>query len=146
MITSASLSFQDFYITKLPTLKMIKATIHATAVWKHTVSIAWCQPPISLLIVANVATQGIYKRQNAKNAKADNGVKICVSIVVKEAPSDAPVKTAMVLTTASFADKPVISAVAALQSPKPRGSNTGETAMPKEARMLSSLLETRLSP
>ena len=47
-----------------------------------------------------------------------------------------PVRTASVLTTASLAVKPVISAVETRQSLKPRGMNIGAIKRPMSASML----------
>ena len=79
-------------------------------------------------------------------AKAEIGVKISPSINSREAVPEAPANTAIVLTTASLAVKPVIRAVAARQSPKPKGAKRGAAALPIRASMLSSLLETMLKP
>ena len=46
----------------------------------------------------------------------------------------------MVLTTASFAEKPVMRAVEARQSVKPSGANTGASACPATASRLSPAL------
>ena len=54
--------------------------------------------------------------------------------------------TVNVLTTASFADRPVIRAAAARQSPKPRGANIGEASFPAAAKRLWSGLAAGASP
>ena len=53
-----------------------------------------------------------------------------------------PVRTAKVLTTASFALNPVSNAVEARQSPKPSGAKMGAIQRPIPANMLSSPAET----
>lgn len=55
-----------------------------------------------------------------------------------------PVSTAMVLTTASFAEKPVMSAVEARQSVKPSGANMGAMTLPMPASILAELSATTL--
>ena len=89
------------------------------------------------------ATQGVYNTVNAKNEHAASGEKI----PPRAAGSPAmlvPVSTAKVLTTASLAVNPVIRAVEALQSPKPRGAKTGEINRPIWASILSALSATTL--
>ena len=56
-----------------------------------------------------------------------------------------PTSTDSVLITASFAENPVISAVAALQSVKPNGLNIGETSCPINASILIELSVTTFS-
>lgn len=98
---------------------------------------------ISFLIAVIAAIHGVYNNVKIKKLAADSGVKIAfneldnVDIVV-------PVKTLIVLITASFAEKPVISEVAILQSPKPSGLNIGDINLPTIASILSELLVTRL--
>ena len=95
--------------------------------------------PISRRAAAKVAMQGTYKSTNIKKEYALKGVKICIKAWLNWASFAAPIKTVKVLTTASLAVKPVISAVAARQSPKPKGANKGAIKAPKEARILWSV-------
>lgn len=71
-----------------------------------------------------------------------NGEKSCVSIADMEPSPTVQDNTAKVLTTASFAESPAITAAAARQSPKPSGANTGSVNFPAEASRLSLLSET----
>ena len=80
--------------------------------------------------------------------------KLCAETVVKHGESReharsvarlVPVSTAMVLTTASLAVKPVMRAVEARQSEKPRGAKTGATTRPRPASILAEESATTLS-
>ena len=62
---------------------------------------------------------------NARKLKALSGVKIWVSIALSCASLEAPVRMVRVLTTDSLAVNPVIKAVEARQSLKPRGVKSG---------------------
>ncbi len=78
---------------------------------------------------------------NTKKLIAEVGVNSPPNAVprfVIEVPSSTP----SVLTTASFAVKPVINAVGTRQSGKPSGANTGDNACPIIARRLSALSVT----
>ena len=85
--------------------------------------------------------QGVYNNVNTKKQNADKGV----NNVCNVPPSSvmlAPVKTANVLMTASFALNPVMSAVEIRQSVNPRGVNTTPIPCPTEASILSALSAT----
>ena len=56
-----------------------------------------------------------------------------------------PVSTARVLTTASLAEKPVMSAVDTRQFPKPRGAKRGASRPPRAASRLPAESVTTLS-
>lgn len=68
--------------------------------------------------------------------KAVKGENIFTRAALKATLPEEPVRTAKVLTTASFADSPVTKAVDARQSERPRGAKTGDINLPKEAKML----------
>ncbi len=69
--------------------------------------------------------QGIYSRVKHRKENAVSGVKICPREERSAPGSPALVRTAKVLSTASFAVRPVMSAVDARQSPKPSGEKIG---------------------
>lgn len=113
------------------------------------------------------AAHGAYRRKKTKNEKADRGVNICSSIsgrlvlmavlvgraawlnrekAAKLPPLPPSARTTNVLTTASFADNPVISAAAARQSPKPKGAKTGAMNLPAAASRLFSGLSAGANP
>lgn len=75
-----------------------------------------------------------------RKTKAENGVKN--ELIASALP---PRSTVRVLTTLSFAVKPVISAVDILQSSKPSGRNSGLITEPRIARMLSDESDTGFS-
>ena len=103
--------------------------IQATPVLK-TATVPACHPlPISRLTALIAATQGVYSRVNTRNAAAANGVNRPESAWGRVAIL-VPVSTARVLTTASLAVNPVISAVEIRQSLKPKGMNTGAIKRP----------------
>ena len=87
-------------------------------------------------MVATAATQGVYSRVNTRKLTADTGVKIFPRVSLK-LDMEEPVRTPSVLTTASFAVKPPISAVAARQSPNPNGIKRGAISFPIMASRLS---------
>ena len=64
---------------------------------------------------------------------------------VFSASTPVPVRMPSVLTTASFAVKPVMSAVEMRQSSKPSGRNSGERKRPMAASRLSALFVTKFS-
>ena len=120
----------------LPPWYTKNAAIQATAVWY---SIANAAPRLELSsrrVAARAATHGMYKSVKVKNAKAVSGVnKAC-----KTAGSPPEFKsTESVLITASFAERPVKSAVDARQSPKPKGTKMGAMNVPIDASMLLEL-------
>ena len=82
---------------------------------------------------------------NARKLKALSGVKIWVSMALSCASLEAPVRMVRVLTTDSLAVNPVIKAVEARQSLKPRGVKSGAMIEPTEAKMLLALSLTMLS-
>ena len=97
--------------------------------------------PSSRLTTATAAAQGVYSSVNTKKLNALNGE----NNVCRVSPSSvalAPVSTANVLITASFAMKPVINPVETRQSEKPMGVNITLTACPIAASMLSALSAT----
>ena len=110
--------------------------------------------PEVFAIAATDAAQGAYSRQKTRKENADSGVKICASIIGRVRPfipellpAQTPsARTVNVLTTASLADRPVINAAAARQSPKPRGAKIGEASFPASAKRLSSGLAAGVSP
>ena len=89
------------------------------------------------------ATQGEYSSVNVKKLNAASGEKMAPSASPR-VETVVPVSTAMVLTTASFAEKPVMSAVEARQSAKPSGANTGAMTLPMPASILAELSATTL--
>ena len=103
---------------------------------KSTISSAARAPPCSLRTVAMAATHGVYSSTNAKNAMAVTGV----NNMVRSTPS--PMTCVNVDTTLSFAMKPVMRAVAARQSPKPSGANSGAISPPMPASRLASTSST----
>ena len=89
--------------------------------------------PVSLLRADKEATHGGYKRMNIRKLIADKGDgKTDVS------PPVFPVKTNKVATTDSFDKKPEIIAAVACHDGKPQKKNSGETAFPIAASILSS--------
>ena len=93
---------------------------------------------ISRRIEATAATQGVYNNVKVKKLAAES--------VVKIDSKGAPFKrTPKVLTTASFAMKPVINEVETRQSPNPSGRNTGAIHCPIPAKRLFALSETIFS-
>ena len=107
--------------------------------------------PEVFAIAAMDAAHGAYSRQNTRKENAERGVKICASIIGRLMPvlppTDTPSAiTVSVLTTASLADRPVIRAAAACQSPNPRGVNIGAASFPAAAKRLSSGLAAGASP
>lgn len=82
-------------------------------------------------MAAKAAMQGMYSKVKVKKAKALRGVNIANKAWESSISETAPVKTVKVLTTASLAVNPVIRAVDALQSLKPKGMNMGATMEPK---------------
>lgn len=91
------------------------------------------------MTVAIAATHGVYNKENTINTNAvrfvNNNGKFSVS----------PIRTVNVLTTLSFAIKPVINAVDILQSLMPKGLNIGTMKFPRVARMLSAESVTRFN-
>ena len=88
--------------------------------------------PSSFFTVAIAATQGVYNRENTKNTNAVNFVNKVGSKSVSP-----PIKTVNVLTTLSFAIKPVKNAVEILQSQIPSGLKIGTIKFPSIASKLS---------
>ena len=119
------------------------AASHATAIWKITINHAAFEPS-SLLTVAIAATHGVYNRVKIKKTKAVCGVKMLPRAALSP-DVVVPIKTAVVDTTASFAENPAIKAVVICQFPKPRGAKTGASIRPMAASMLSPLSATTLN-
>lgn len=103
----------------IPTQRTRSAIIHAIAHCINTVTAAERTLPSSRFTVAIAATHGVYSSVNTRNTIAVNGVK---SVCICE--TSPPSRRVRVETTLSFAVRPVMSAVDALQSPKPSGANT----------------------
>ena len=116
------------------------AIIHAIAHCINTVTAAERTLPSSRFTVAIAATHGVYSRVNTRNTIAVNGVK---SVCICE--TSPPSNRVRVETTLSFAVRPVMSAVDALQSPKPSGANIGANRLPSIASKLFSALSATLS-
>lgn len=125
-----------------PTLYTAKETAQAAAHCIITIVTADFVPS-SRFTAAIAATQGVYKSVNARKLAAERGEKIPESTEPRSETFE-PVSTASVDTTASLAVKPVIRAVAARQSPKPRGLNMGAITIPSIASRLSELSEATL--
>ena len=88
------------------------------------------RPLSSRLMVAIAATQGVYNKQKTSKVNAVRGVSQDVIAAVD------PKSTLSVLTTLSFAIKPLISAVVIFQSPKPKGAKIGDIQPASIANML----------
>ena len=97
--------------------------------------------PASRRTVAMAATHGVYSNTNTKNDSAVIGVKNAAT-----PDTSPPVSWVSVETTFSLAMKPVMIAVLARQSPKPRGAKIGATAPASRASRLCSGESTRLRP
>ena len=124
----------------IPTQRTRSAIIHAIAHCINTVNAAERTLPSSRFTVAIAATHGVYSRVNTRNTIAVNGVK---SVCICE--TSPPSRRVRVETTLSFAVRPVIRAVEALQSPKPSGANIGANRLPSIASKLFSALSATLS-
>ena len=98
---------------------------------------------ISRRTAAMAATQGVYSSVNVRKLNAVRGVKNADNAGPRSAML-VPVRTASVLTTASLAVKPVISAVDTRQSLKPSGANSGAIRRPSAASRLWALSDTTL--
>ena len=86
----------------------------------------------SFLMVASVATQGMYSRQNTIRHTAFSGPKpiaVRASVNASE-PCAAPSSTAQLETTTSLAEMPAISATTICQKPSPITANAGERNLP----------------
>lgn len=124
----------------VPTVYTKNAASHAVTHCINT--IAKADLPFSSRFTAAIAAmQGVYKSVNARKLAAVTGVNTPESTVPSSDTLE-PVSTANVDTTDSFAEKPVISAVTALQSPKPRGLKIGAITIPSIAKRLSELFST----
>ena len=77
-------------------------------------------------MVATAATQGVYSKVNIRKLSAERAENVPESAAPRSAVL-VFISTAIVLTTASLAEKPEISEVVTLQSAKPSGLNMGET-------------------
>ena len=85
--------------------------------------------------------QGVYNKVKTRKLIAESGVNNPVNAVPKVS-IEVPVRTPKVLTTASFAEKPVMSAVGIRQSSKPSGAKMGASQCPIMASRLSALSAT----
>ena len=94
--------------------------------------------PLSRRIAVNVATHGVYKRTNTIKANADAGEINEVKTALRGTAAEA-YKTPNVEITASLAIKPVISATAICQKPKPIGEKIGAINLPILLKMLASV-------
>lgn len=112
--------------------------------WNSTTLSVFAVERSSRRMDATAATQGVYNSVKVRKLRAEAGVKRAVSAPASSA-EPVPNSTPRVLTTASFAVKPVISAVATRQSLKPRGRNTGASHRPIWASRLSASSATGLS-
>lgn len=83
----------------------------------------------SCLIALTAATHGVYNSVKIKKLYAASGENTVGKVVANELV-EVDNKTAKVLTTASFAVKPEINAVATLQSLNPIGANNGAMLLP----------------
>ena len=133
-----------FYINKQPIWYTRHAHTHATVHCMTTTPKALVRECSSFLIVAIAATHGVYSRVKIRKLTAARGVKSPVSTLPSSAVP-APVSTLRVLTTASFAVKPLISAVLTRQSEKPRGTKMGAIHRPIMASRLSPWSVTTLN-
>ena len=115
---------------KTPTIFTKNAAIQAITHCPITTPAAHF-PPSSRFTEAIAATQGVYKRQKVRRHTAASGESTSTSAAVLPNNMD------NVETTLSFAMKPVTRAVENLQSPKPRGPNTGAINPASTARILS---------
>ena len=102
--------------------------------------------PVSFLMAASVAAQGVYRRQNIMNEIADSGVNIWLITPLTELTPGAEAMTDSVLTVASLAVSPAMTEAAAPGLPKPSGANTGAMMLPRRHRMLSSKSEVMCRP
>ena len=96
--------------------------------------------PSSCLTAAMAATHGVYNNEKTKKTNAVNELNKFPIVSVEP-----PKSTVRVLTTLSFAVKPVIKAVETLQSPNPSGLKIGAITPPKIANKLSDEFATGLS-
>ena len=119
----------------IPIQRTRNATTQAMAHCSTATTSAARTLPISRRTAAIAATQGVYSRVNTRNTKAVKGVNRLLRFWGRVAMVE-PVSTARLLTTASLAVKPVTSAVATRQSPKPRGANSGASSPPSMASRL----------
>ena len=137
MKSSYNIKFSNCFIfyakpKSIPTIRTKNDTSQAIQHCIITIPIAAFLEPNSLFIQAIAATQGVYNSVKIKNTNAVKGVNN-----VDSAEVFPPNKTVNVLTTLSFAVKPVINAVDILQSPKPRGVNKGDINPPIDANKLN---------
>ena len=117
----------------------MNATTQAIEHCKSTTKNAYALPS-SRCTVAIAATHGVYNSENTRNTNALSFVNNTGSLLTSP-----PSKTVSVLTTLSFAIKPVINAVDTRQSLIPRGLNTGTRRLPSIASRLSEESATRFS-
>lgn len=112
------------------------AVSHATQHWLTTTPMVLTVLPSSRFIVDIAATHGVYKSANVKKLSAERMVN---SPAIAPARASVPTlsRTPRVLTTASFAMRPVTRLVTTRQSAKPSGANTGAIHIPM---MLSRLV------
>ena len=111
------------------------AIAHAAAHCVNTAAAAYKPLPSSFFIAVTAAMQGVYNREKSKKLMAETMLK-CWDMPSGSCKALTPKSTLMVLTTASLAEKPAISEVTIRQSPKPKGTKSGVSNLPKRASML----------
>lgn len=111
--------------------------------WKNAAKSIKAVELASFLIVASVAAQGVYKRQNTIKQKALKEVKPIAFKASENSIMPAldeelttPKSTAQLETTTSFAEIPAINARVICQNPKPTGAKRGAKILPRLAPKL----------
>ena len=116
------------------------AASHATQHWLTTTQTVFTVLLSSCFIVEIAATQGVYKSAKVRKLSAERMVnKPVIAPVRASVPTF--IRTPRVLTTASFAMRPVTRLVTTRQSANPRGANTGAIHIPMMPRRLVVLSE-----
>ena len=117
-----SLLPQTPYITSSAARYATKLTSHATATWNAAAPSIHRQLPVSFLMVARVAAQGIYSSEKVINARALAGPKPMplrmadrLAMPAAEFTLFTLNSTAQLETTTSLADTPAISATTICQ-------------------------------
>ena len=109
---------------------------HAPRHCKTTTKAAFNPLPISRFTALIAAAQGVYNKVNTKNPHNRHAGKQYSLNTALRFDVAVPVRTLNVLTTASFAVNPVMSAVETLQSENPSGAKTGAIHLPTNASRL----------
>lgn len=94
----------------------------------HITTASAQEDPISRLIDAIAATQGVYSKENTSSEAAEADVSAVETLLPNSIPR--------VATTLSFAMKPEIREVTILQSPNPIGFSIGATTPAIDASIL----------